>query len=183
MAELTALSPAGALLPKTLGGVRLREADFAPMTGISPHAGEVAQVSSALEAAHGVSLPGPGKLVAGDGAMVMWVGRNRWLLIGPEPGEGPGAHAALTDQSDAWVTVVISGAAGVEVLARLVPVDLRAAMFPEGSVARTEVYHMPAIIARTGAEELRVMCFRSMAGTLVHDLVQAADAVAARAEV
>lgn len=180
MAELIALSPAGAALPKTIGGVSLTEAAFVPMTGISPHAGEVAQVSAALEAAHGVALPGPGRMVSGTGAEVLWFGRNRWLLVGAAPGEGLAAHAALTDQSDAWVTVEVTGAKGPEVLARLVPVDLRAAIFAEGSVVRTELYHMQAAIARTGAETLRVMCFRSMAGTLVHDLVTAAEAVAAR---
>jgi len=180
VADLTASSPAGALLPKRIGGVSLSEAAFVPMTGISPYAGEVAQVSAALEAAHGLRLPGPGKMAVAGGVSVLWFGRNRWMLIGSAPGEGLGDHAALTDQSDAWVTVEISGAAGVDVLARLVPLDLRPAAFPEGSVARTELYHMQAAIARTGAEDLRVMCFRSMAGTLVHDLVTAAEAVAAR---
>jgi len=181
VADLTASTPAGALLPKRIGGLTLTEAPFVPMTGISPHAGEVAQVSAALEAAHGLALPGPGALAAAEGVSVLWFGRNRWLLIGAAPGAGLGDHAALTDQSDAWVTVVLSGTAGAEVLARLVPVDLRPAAFPEGSVARTELFHMPAAILRTGAGELRVMTFRSMAGTLVRDLVAAAEAVAARA--
>jgi sarcosine oxidase subunit gamma len=180
VAELIALSPAGAALPKRIGAVTLTEAPFAPMTGISPHAGEVAQVSAALEAAHGLALPGPGRMLSGAGIEVLWFGRNRWLLIGAAPGDGLAAHAALTDQSDAWVSVIVQGAAGVDVLARLVPVDLRPRAFAEGSVIRTELFHMPAAIARTGAEDLRVMCFRSMAGTLVHDLVTAAEAVAAR---
>ncbi|WP_375691474.1 sarcosine oxidase subunit gamma [Pseudooceanicola sp. LIPI14-2-Ac024] len=182
MADLIARSPAEGLLPKTVGALKLTEAPMVPMWGISPHAGEVAQASSALETACGLSLPGPGRMGVAGAVAVMWFGRNRWLVIGAEGLGEVARYAAVTDQSDAWVSVSVGGAAGAEVMARLVPVDLRASAFPVGSVVRTEVYHMQAAIARTGAEELRVLCFRSMAGTLVHDLVQAGEAVAARAK-
>lgn len=185
MAEpiLTARSAAHGLLPRSIGGLTIAEGAAGPVTGISPHAGEVAQASATLEAAHGLALPGPGRSAAKGAARVLWFGRNRWMLIGADAGEALAAHAALTDQTDAWVSLDLTGAAGPDVLARLVPVDLRPGSFPLGAVARTELFHMQVAIARTGPEALRVMGFRSMAGTLVHDLVTAAEAVAARAAV
>ncbi|MDF1853836.1 sarcosine oxidase subunit gamma family protein [Pseudooceanicola sp.] len=181
MVELIAKSAAAGLLPRQIGRVSLSEAVFRPITGISPYAGMVAQAAAAVTAAHGVGLPGPNRLVSGKGAEVLWVGRNRWLLIGPEPDPRLTETAALSDQSDAWVSVLISGADAAAVLARLTPLDLRDRGFAIGTSARSELFHMPAIIARTGAVEWRVMCFRSMARTLVKDLSVAAQSVAARA--
>ena len=43
----------------------------------------------------------------------------------------------MTDQSDGWTVLALSGAAAVDVLARLVPVDLRLAAFPVGGALRT----------------------------------------------
>jgi sarcosine oxidase subunit gamma len=63
-------------------------------------------------------------------------------------------------------------------MARLVPVDLREAAFPEGAAVRTDLHTMMVAVARTGPETLRIMGFRSMAGTLVHALGEAMETVA-----
>lgn len=180
MAELKAKSAAAGLLPLTIGGLTIAEAPQARMTGLSPFSGAIARASSELERAHGLTLPGPNRMTEADGAMALWFGQNRWLLIGPDPDAALGGCAALTDQSDAWTRVILSGTGAVDVLARLVPVDLRPAAFPPGSAIRTELRHMQAAVARPADGTLTVMTFRSMAGTLVHDLQVAAEAVAAR---
>jgi sarcosine oxidase subunit gamma len=73
------------------------------------------------------------------------------------------------------------GSAGVEdVLARLVPVDLRANVFKMNHVAKTMLGHMSVTIVRTGAEAFEIMVMRSMAQTLVHDLDVAMRGLAAR---
>ncbi|OWU84425.1 hypothetical protein ATO6_12005 [Oceanicola sp. 22II-s10i] len=183
MAELVATSPAKGLLPVTIGGLTLSEPAHAMMTGISPHTGEVAQASALLKQATGCDLPAPNRLTRSGDAMALWTGRNRWMLIGAPAPEGLAETAALTDQSDAWVAVTIEGPGAALVLARLCPLDLRDTAFPEGTATRSEIFHMQAIIARTGPASFLVLTFRSMAGTLVHDLTTAARAVAARAEV
>ncbi len=90
------------------------------------------------------------------------------------------AHAALTDQSDAWAMVRLEGAAAEDVLARLVPVDLRQSVFKRGHTARTMLQHMAVSITRISGEAFLILAFRSMAGTLVHDLETAMKGVAAR---
>ena len=68
-----------------------------------------------------------------------------------------------------------------DILARLVPIDLRDQAFPDGAAARTLFGHMTAVLMRLGPEHYEVMVFRSMAGTLAHDLKDAMESVAARA--
>ena len=88
--------------------------------------------------------------------------------------------AALVDQSDAWAVVRLEGEGAEDVLARLVPVDLRLVSFPMGATARSKIGHMSGSVTRVGEDAFWLMVFRSMAETLVHDLKSAMEAVAAR---
>ena len=100
------------------------------------------------------------------------------MVEGARP-EGLDGLAAVTDQSDAWIVVRLEGAGAEDVLARLVPIDLRGRAFPQDSAARTLLGHMSVGIVRVpGGFEIRA--FRSMAGTLAHELGRAMRAVAAR---
>ncbi len=110
----------------------------------------------------------------------MWFGRDLVLLIGPEPHGSLARHAAIVDQSDAWAVVRLQGAGAEAVLARLVPVDLRAAHFKRGHTLRSQLQHMNVSITRVAADAFQIMAFRSMAQTLVHDLKTAMEGVAAR---
>jgi len=178
---LAAAMPGAGLLPRTIGGVTLTEPPLARLTTLAPFLGRSEALSAALEAAHGLPLPGPNRMSAAGDASCAFHGRALWLLAGPAPDARLAEHAALTDQTDAWATVDVTGPEGPALLARLVPVDLRPAAFPEGAAIRTEVQHMQAAITRPAPGVLRIRCFRSMARTLIHDLTTAAEALAARA--
>ena len=88
--------------------------------------------------------------------------------------------AAVIDQSDAWASVVLRGSSAVDVLARLVPTDLRPTVFGAGATARTLVGHMSVSITRTEADAFLILVFRSMAQTLIEEITEAMEAVAAR---
>ena len=180
MVELTVTTPCAGLLPRRAGAMRLEEVEPGRITSLMPGPGQAAALDGALRAAHGVGWPDPGTAHFGDEAAVIWTGLEQAMLVGPAPDPALAEHAALTDQSDAWAVVELSGDAGPEALARLVPVDLRAHVFAEGATARTLLGHMSVSITRTGPERLRIMAFRSMAGTLVHELHAAMESVAAR---
>ena len=75
----------------------------------------------------------------------------------------------------------IQGPGAEDVLARLVPLDLRFAAFPEGAVARSGLNHMPMLLLREAGEAFQIMVFRSMAGSAVHELALAMKAYVARA--
>lgn len=180
MARLIAVTPlAGLGLPLVVGGTRLSEVELGPVTSIAPFRGREAAVARALG---GAALPHPGRTEkAGEGRLV-WVGPGRCLLIGREAPEGLREVAAVTEQGDGMAAAVLQGPGARDVLARLVPLDLREAAFPEGATARTMLVHMTVTLSRVGPEAYEVLAFRSMAATLVREVAEAMHHVAARAE-
>jgi sarcosine oxidase subunit gamma len=160
-------------LPLTVGGITLTEVVPDVLTSVAPFKGQKKAVSDALKAQLGAGLPAVNRRTGA----VTWFGHGVWMVAGAASVEG----ASVTDQSDAWAVVEISGAGCEDVLARLVPVDLRAAVFKKGHVAKTMLAHMSVTVVRTGADSFEIMTMRSMAETLVHDLEVAMRGVAARA--
>ena len=164
-------------LPLAVGGARLSEAVLGPVTSIAPFRGREAAVARALG---GIALPAPGRTERiGEGRLV-WTGPGRALLIGRPVPEGLSGIAAVVDQGDGIAAVLLEGPAAREVLARLVPLDLRDRSFPEGATARTLLNHMAVTLSRLGAEAYEVMAMRSMAATLVREMAEAMRHLAGR---
>jgi sarcosine oxidase gamma subunit len=179
VARLIATSACAGLLPLTIGAITLTEVVLGPVTSIAPFRGKSVAVTAAL-AVEDLRFPAPGETISAGPARIIWAGQGRAFLCGVTPPMALAGVAALTDQTDAAAVVRLDGAGAEAVLARLVPVDLRARAFPEGGTARTMVGHMTASITRVGAQSFEVMVMRSMAQTLVHELSEAAIGVAAR---
>ncbi len=178
MARLLAEAPvAGLHLPLSLGGATLSARGPGPVTSVAPFRGRQAEAEARL----GVALPAPNRVASWGEGRAIWTGPGRWLLVGAPAPEGLGGLAAVVDQTDASVCVVLDGPAAREVLARLVPADLRDRVFPVGATARTLLNHMTVTLSRLSDEAWEVMAMRSMAGTLVEELAHAMGGVAARA--
>jgi len=180
VAELKALTPCEGLLPLRVGTFTLAEDVPESMTSIAPWRGQVKPLSGALKQAHGMTFPTPNRATGKAGSRAVWIGQGQAMLIGPRPDAGLSEWAALSDQSDAWAVVRLSGAGTRDVLARLVPVDLRPGVFRRGHTGRTSLMHMMASVTRVGEAAYQIMVFRSMAETLVHELKTAMEGVAAR---
>lgn len=180
MVELVATSSCETLLPISIGTLCLEEIDLGPLTSIAPFSGQADAVSAALETAHGVGFPAPNRAVSNIKAKVIWFGREAALLVGVSPDAGLFQHAALSDQSDAWVCVQLNGLGAEDVMARLTPVDLRRAVFAQRHTCRTLIGHMSASITRLAPASLMILVFRSMAVTLIEELQEAMEAVTAR---
>lgn len=179
MLDLKASSPLAGQSHKA-AGLRLAEIDLGEMSLLMPFKGKEALLSKALEAAHGIALPAPNRMVMAGETRAIWFGAEAALVTGVAVDARLRAHAAITDQSDAWTCVTLEGAGAEDVLARLVPIDLRAARFPVGQTARTQIGHMSGSVARLAEDRFLLMVFRSMAGTLFHELTEVMDALAAR---
>ena len=123
MAKLIAESPCAGLLPKSVGHFELTEYIPQPAFSISPFRGRQSAVSKALKSKLGVALSAPNKSVTLGELRVLWIGLDQWLVIGADVQDL--ADAAVTDQSDAWAMIRITGDGVEDVLARLVPIDLR----------------------------------------------------------
>ena len=161
----------------TLGGVTLAEVDAGPIFSIAVFPGGAKALAKGLRPL-GLALPEPNSFTEKKGARIVWTGREQAFLMGVEPLALEGA--AVTDQSDGWSVLALSGPAAVDVLVRLVPMDLRLGAFPVGRAVRTQLSHMNVVILRVGDYAFEVMGFRSMARTAWHELETAIHMVSAR---
>ncbi|MDP3862517.1 MAG: sarcosine oxidase subunit gamma [Phaeovulum sp.] len=168
MADFIATDPLAALLPTTRGAHQLAGAQPGRITALAP-----------IGPAKG--LPAPGRAQTHAGGIVLWAGHGLWLATGTPPQAVP-QTAPQTDETDAWVIVRLSGPAPDAVLARLVPIDLRALNFRPGHVARTLLGHVAVLIHRPEAapEALEIWLPRSMAAHALIDLASAMRGLAAR---
>jgi heterotetrameric sarcosine oxidase gamma subunit len=164
--------PALGFAPVTLASTTLAEADLGQITAIAPFPGQSAAVGAAL----GLAFPAPGAVTQTGDARLVWTGRDTAFLLGPVPPAG--LAAAVIDQTDGWAVLTLTGACTVDVLARLVPLDLRAAQ--AGDVFRTALNHLPLILLADANHCFTLLTYRSMAKTAWHELSDAMDKVAAR---
>ena len=180
MAELIAHpGPGGGLLapePIETAGCTLDLFDLGPVAAIQPWPGRTAAADAALKA-RGLGFPEPGRSLEVADTRILWAGRETAFLIGTPP---PGlSEAAVTDLTDGWAGIRLSGAPAPGLLARLVPVDLRPAACPEGTALRTLLGHVPALILRRGGW-FEIMVPRSYLATAWQELVSALRRLAAR---
>ena len=76
--------------------------------------------------------------------------------------------AYLSDQSDSWVTLRISGDNCLDALERICPLDIHPSAFTVGSVARTSMEHMATIIIHESEGSYLLLSLRSFALSFLH---------------
>ena len=111
--------------------------------------------------------------------------QNQWFLCFDDDGTNPidtakallgkslSKQMAITDQSDSWVVLALSGPQSRQTLARICPIDCSASAMPIGTTARTSMEHLGAIITRRPDEGGHQPCFwllsaRSSAASFLH---------------
>mgnify|MGYP001764959446 CR=1 FL=1 len=162
---------------RSIGGMTLAEAAPGPIHSLALFPAGSKAAAKGLKTL-GLSFPAPNSFAEKKGARIVWSGRDQAFLIGVAPPELEGV--AITDQTDGWTTLALSGPGVTEVLARLVPVDLRLAACPVGCALRTQVNHMNAVVLRLAEDRFEIMVFRSMARSAWHEIDAAMHMVAAR---
>jgi heterotetrameric sarcosine oxidase gamma subunit len=175
--DLSEKSPCAGMLPATAGAMRLEEVNPGPIWALAPN-GDPKKAGSALKAAHGLEWPQPNGRSATPEAEVVFFDRQHAVLIGADPAPDLLKSVRATEHSDAWCVVSLSGAGATDALARLSTLDLQT--MPEGATARSHIGHMMGHITRLGAEDWRLMVFRSMASTLAREVKEAMHHVHAR---
>jgi sarcosine oxidase subunit gamma len=160
-----------------LAGTRLAEAPQPELTSIAPFPGQTPAVTHLLEQALGLGFPAPNRVTGTGDVRLIWAGRDLAFLTGAAAPDG--LRAAITDQSDAWVALTLTGPHAVAVLARLVSLDLRE-MAP-GQCARTALNHLPLLLVADAPDSFTLVVWRSMATTAWTEVEEAMHKVAARA--
>lgn len=180
MAEF-ALDPRSPLdgYAETFGSVALAEVTgLALVSAAIPNGGDEA-FAAALAEGLGAARPATGASVAGDryGARLLGMQPDQLFILfdAPDPdraaetvADALGPAAYVTDQSDSWAMLRIAGAGVRAALERICMLDLDAAAFPEGRVARTVMEHLAVIILRDGADSFLLLSPRSSARSFLH---------------
>ncbi len=179
MAKLITKSASDGLLPVKIGALTLTDATPASITAIAAYPGKARAVATALKR-QGLGWPAADRAVTSGKAGCLWSGRDQAFLINAAPDAFDGI-AAVTDISDGWAGLAIEGPGAAETLARLIPIDLGLANFPEGATARSGLGHMMVLIHRSGPQIFTLYIFRSMVKTAVHEIETAMKSLAARA--
>ena len=163
MADLIATDPLAALLPVAHGTHHLIAAQPGRITALAPYDNK--------------GLPKPGRAAPHPGGLLLWAGHNLWLATGTPPQSTP-----QTDVTDAWAVVRLTGPEPEAVLARLVPINLRARHFLPGYTARSLLGHIAVLLHRPAAapETLELWLPRSTAAHAIGELARAMRGLAAR---
>ena len=90
----------------TLGTVTLAEVDVGPITSIAVFPGGAKAVAKGLKVL-GLAMPEPNGFAEKKGARIVWMGRDQAFLTGVAALALEGA--AVTDQSDGWTVLAVTG--------------------------------------------------------------------------
>jgi sarcosine oxidase subunit gamma len=168
--KLKAISPLEGYR-QTYGATTLREVNDLSITSISFHLHFRSTIEAAIATLPGMSAPNA------DMRLLRLRQDLFFFLSGIRPGQPRidlrrhvGDHAYLADQSDAWVLLEIDGEKAEAALERICPIDLHAAVFPEGAFARTMMAHLGAIVVRTGPRQFLLLSASSSAGSFLHEV-------------
>lgn len=145
MARLTETAAAQGL-PVELGGLRLSLCPVARAWWLRDAGGE---------AVPGLAFPKPSRMTRSDGARAVWFGPGEALVFADE------VAGEAVEMTDAIGLLRIAGAGWRDVLARLVPIDLREAELPPGAAPRTLVEGVAISVLRTDHDAVELMVGRS----------------------
>jgi sarcosine oxidase subunit gamma len=149
--------------------------------------GQAAALGQRIRERFGIELPRePRRTAAGDIA-IAGIGREAWLATRENGGnafagslkEALGGLASVTDQSDGYAVLRLTGPRLRDALAKMLPIDVHPRAFKIGDVAATVAFHVGATLWRLddgadGAPIIEVAIFRSLAGTFWHALSDSA---------
>ena len=152
----------------------------------TPLGGE-SKLSQAITNTYQTSLPAVGQSTesAVDGASFLGIARNQYFLLFDH--ETPRALeividrlvgvAYLTDQSDSWVMIRLSGPNSREALSRICSLDFEFSVFPTGSFVRTIMEHHGAFIQCEDKNRFLLFSARSSATSFLHAVETAVQTV------
>jgi methylglutamate dehydrogenase subunit D len=193
--SLTAQSPLGGY-EMIADGTSLTEITSLSMVSVAPLAGSQVAFQTTMAKLFKIgrtsktSSPRPSVTMALDWSgkprcILMPSAQNQWFLCFDDDGTDPidaakallgqrlSKQMAMTDQSDSWVILALSGLHSRQTLARICPIDCSESAMPIGTTARTSMEHLGAIITRRPDEGDHQPCFwllsaRSSAASFLH---------------
>ena len=156
------------------------------MTKVLARRGQSAVLARQFQTHFGISLPNAPRRVASGDVAVLGLGPDIWLATREQGGNEfalalrpvLAGSASISDQSDAYVGLRLTGPGVRETLAKLIPIDLHPRAFAIGQVAETIAAHMGVLLwrledAADGSPVFDLAVPRSLSVSFGHALSQA----------
>ena len=168
-------------------GVLVSDRDGLGLATVLVRKGQGDALRARLQGHFGMELPdGPRRAAAGDVAFA-GTARGAWLATCENGANSFAASlrealrdvASVSDQSDGYAVLRLTGQKVHEALAKLLPIDLHPRVFRPGDVATTIAAHMGVTFWRLddgadGAPVFEIVAFRSLAKSLWHAINESA---------
>ena len=182
MSKLTAISPLGYTKPhqEIVGAYTISEVTDRAMSSITARKDSVEAVKTILTEILKKPAPKVGGFCAGE-IEAFWIGQGQWMmaasLVNHEDIVASFANkfrgkASLTEQTDGWSRVAITGRDIDRLCTLLCNLDTRA--LKAGTASRTSVEHTGCFFIRVADDCLHVIGPRSSAGSLYNAISLAA---------
>ena len=180
--RLKPITPLGHDTPHsvTIGPVTITEVTDTALASLAARMGEAKAVADITDAA-GIPLPGPGKAAQGATYAAFWLSPDMWMIEAPFATHEDivailkphfGEAASLTEQTDAWARIDVTGTDLPAMFERLCAFDLRS--HGPGAATRTVIEHLGCYVLIRAENHLSVLGPRSSAASLFHALETAA---------
>ncbi|WP_068112518.1 sarcosine oxidase subunit gamma [Tropicimonas marinistellae] len=144
-----------------------------PPKGMITLRGSPDEIGAAVADATGCAVPGQREITFEGEFALGWMSPDEFLLMCPRDEVGTclkslgetlaGSHHLAVDVSDARAVFSIAGPGAREVLARLCPVDLASTAFGPGEIRRSRIAQVPAAFWIDANDDIKLICFRSVA--------------------
>lgn len=192
MAELLPRPAFAGILPlgtaERSAGVRVAE-ESVPLAAVSARKGALGPLRERVRASFGLDLPDGPRVASGPGVSFLGTAPDAWLALAPRAEQELATSlardladlASISDQSDGYAVLRLSGPRVRDTLAKGSSIDLHPSAFGPGSAAVTSAAHIGVILWRmpgpdAPAPVFHLAVFRSYAESLWHWLsVSAAE--------
>tara|TARA_R110002096_G_scaffold14582_7_gene50750 strand:- start:5247 stop:5801 length:555 start_codon:yes stop_codon:yes gene_type:complete len=174
VAKLSQTSPLNGY-DQHIGDMRLREIHDMDLIALAvPHKGGT-KLKRAIKDGLGMSMPTAVKSSSGDRTRLLMTQPDQVFVMSPRTAQAEktiaksiGNAAYITDQTDAWVVLELSGPSSRAALERICQVDLNAGVFKLNQMARTTMEHMGSIVIHNGKDSFLLMSGSSSAASFLH---------------
>ena len=160
---------------KEIGTMRLREISNYSLISLAIPQDKETLFKKKIKDTFGLNMPSPIETISNKETRLLFTQPDQIFAltensIDPEKDmvEKFESSAYITDQTDAWVVLELSGASSREALERICQIDLNKDAFKLNSMARTSMEHMSAIIVRTSKDTFLLMSASSSAFSFLH---------------
>ena len=172
-------------------GVKIAERRDLGIIQVAAFAGEAEAVAVAVGQASGVRPSGVAcSAVCEDGAAAIWVGPDRWLIVGKAGRDLerllraalPAGQAAITNQGHSRCVLRLTGPEVRNVLRKGATLDLDAARFRPGEARATGLFHINALLHCRSEDSFDIYVARSFGRSFFELITHAAAEYGYRVE-